>query len=416
MLDHQPLHFISDAKSALSRVQLSVLPPLALYVHIPWCVRKCPYCDFNSHQIVPGATRWDDAQALDPALEQAYIDALILDLERTLPEVWGRRITSIFIGGGTPSVVHPDSIDRLLSAVRARLPQVSELEVTMEANPGTLDASKLHAFRAAGVTRLSLGVQSFDDGLLERIGRIHSGAQARSALDVAFEVFDRVNLDLMFALPGQTLRQLKEDVAIALAYQPTHLSYYHLTVEPNTLFEQNPPVLPHDELALDMQDWIDQALTQAGLSHYEVSAFARPGFECAHNRNYWLFGDYIGIGAGAHGKVSAHDRVVRTAKFKHPKRYMEHILELGGSANEIERPVERSELPFEFMLNALRLREGTTNEQMYASTGLTIADIQPALNLAQSRGLMHSEAGVLRVTDLGWRFLSDVQALFLDET
>ena len=400
-----PIQFIPQAKQIMSDVVLTALPPLSLYIHIPWCVRKCPYCDFNSHEI--------NASADFSALESAYVDALIQDLDSTLPQVWGRRVSSIFIGGGTPSVLSVQSIDTILSAARARLPQVSEIEVTMEANPGTLDTDKLRDFRAAGVTRLSLGVQSFDDGLLNSIGRIHTGKQARVALDTAYQLFDKVNLDLMFALPNQTLTQLKNDVTTALAYQPTHLSYYHLTIEPNTFFHQHPPSAPNDEMAIDMQDWIQNELAAHGLRHYEVSAYAQARHECQHNTNYWLFGDYIGIGAGAHGKISSHSQILRTAKFKHPKRYVEAMRQ--GSAIESEQILRKADLPFEYMLNALRLRDGATLAQMQTATGLTVADLEPALSTAQSRGLMVREAGVLRVTELGWRFLSDVQTLFLSE-
>ena len=398
-----PIQFIPKAKQITSDVVLTALPPLALYIHIPWCVRKCPYCDFNSHEINTGTDF--------SVLESAYVDALIRDLDNTLPLVWGRRLSSIFIGGGTPSVLSAQSMDAILSAVRARLPQVSEIEVTMEANPGTLDTDKLRDFRAAGVTRLSLGVQSFDDGLLDSIGRIHTGKQARMALDTAYQLFDKVNLDLMFALPNQTLAQLKTDVATALAYHPTHLSYYHLTIEPNTFFHQHPPSVPDDETAIDMQEWIQSELASQGLRHYEVSAYAQARHECQHNTNYWLFGDYIGIGAGAHGKISSHNQIVRTAKFKHPKRYLDAMQQ--GSAIETEQVLRKADLPFEYMLNALRLRDGATLAQMQTATGLTVADLEPALTEAQMRGLMVKDAGVLRVTDLGWRFLSDVQTMFL---
>ena len=385
---------------------LTALPPLALYIHIPWCVRKCPYCDFNSHQISSASNE------LDPQLEALYVAALIKDLEHTLPQVWGRRLSSIFIGGGTPSVMSAQSIDAILSAVRARLPQVSEMEVTMEANPGTLDTDKLRDYHAAGVSRLSVGVQSFDDAMLASIGRIHTGKHARVALDTAYQLFDKVNFDLMFALPNQTLAQLKSDVAIALSYQPTHVSYYHLTIEPNTFFHQHPPTVPDDELAIDMQEWIQAELAANGLRHYEVSAYAQPRHECQHNTNYWQFGDYIGIGAGAHGKISNHAQIKRTAKFKHPLRYLDEMAQ--GSAIETEQILRKADLPFEYMLNALRLRDGTSMAQMQTATGLSIADLEPSLSAAQTRGLMVKDAGVLRVTDLGWRFLSDVQTMFLD--
>ena len=388
-------------KRQQSDIVLTALPPLSLYIHIPWCVRKCPYCDFNSHELTKSADDW----------EKPYIHALIQDLDSVLPQVWGRRLSSIFIGGGTPSVLSERALDELLSAIRARLPQISEIEITMEANPGTLDIEKLKGFRAAGVTRLSLGVQSFNDQLLQRIGRIHTADQAKQALEVAYSLFPKVNLDLMFALPEQTMAQLQSDVQTALAFAPTHLSYYHLTIEPNTLFYRQPPVLPDDELSLDMQDYLQAELVAAGLRHYEVSAYAQPNHECQHNVNYWQFGDYIGVGAGAHGKISQHDRIVRTALFKHPQRYVQAVSQ--GSAIETEQYLTRSELPFEYMLNALRLRDGATTAQMQMACGLSVLDLESALSEAQAKGLMVKDFEALRTTELGWRFLSDVQAMFL---
>ena len=397
------IQFHSPKSHHTNDIALTALPPLSLYVHIPWCVHKCPYCDFNSHELAKAADDW----------ETPYVDALIADLESVLPQVWGRRLSSIFIGGGTPSVLSERAMDTLLAAVRARLPQISEMEITMEANPGTLDVEKLKGFRDAGVTRLSLGVQSFDDALLSRIGRIHTADQAKHALAQAYRLFPKVNLDLMFALPQQSMAQLQADVATALSFAPTHLSYYHLTIEPNTLFHRHPPSVPDDELALDMQDFIQSELASKGLRHYEVSAYAQPNHECQHNTNYWQFGDYIGIGAGAHGKISQHDRIVRTAKFKHPQRYLDGIAQ--GNAVETEQYLSRAELPFEYMLNALRLRDGATRAQMQMACGLSVVDLEPALSQAQAKGLMVKEADVLRVTDLGWRFLSDVQAMFLKD-
>ncbi len=393
----------SAPTAAVRDIQLNALPPLSLYVHIPWCVRKCPYCDFNSHELAKASDDW----------ENSYVNALITDLESVLPQVWGRRLSSIFIGGGTPSLLSERAMDTLLAGIRARLPQISEMEITMEANPGTLEVGKLRGFREAGVTRVSLGVQSFDDELLRRIGRIHSADQAKYALEQAYALFPKVNLDLMFALPQQSMAQLQADVATALSFAPTHMSYYHMTIEPNTLFHRHPPIVPDDELALDMQDFIQSELAAQGLHHYEVSAYAQPNHECQHNTNYWQFGDYIGIGAGAHGKISQHDRIVRTARFKHPQRYLDAVAQ--GNAVETEQYLTRSELPFEYMLNALRLREGTTRAQMQMACGLSVVDLEPALSQAQAKGLMVKDADVLRVTDLGWRFLSDVQAMFLQD-
>ena len=393
----------SAPTAAVRDIQLNALPPLSLYVHIPWCVRKCPYCDFNSHELAKASDDW----------ENSYVNALITDLESVLPQVWGRRLSSIFIGGGTPSLLSERAMDTLLAGIRARLPQISEMEITMEANPGTLEVGKLRGFREAGVTRVSLGVQSFDDELLRRIGRIHSADQAKYALEQAYALFPKVNLDLMFALPQQSMAQLQADVATALSFAPTHMSYYHMTIEPNTLFHRHPPIVPDDELALDMQDFIQSELAAQGLHHYEVSAYAQPNHECQHNTNYWQFGDYIGIGAGAHGKISQHDRIVRTARFKHPQRYLDAVAQ--GNAVETEQYLTRSELPFEYMLNALRLRAGTTRAQMQMACGLSVVDLEPALSQAQAKGLMVKDADVLRVTDLGWRFLSDVQAMFLQD-
>ena len=325
-------------------LQLGALPPLALYVHLPWCLKKCPYCDFNSHESQGGPP------------EARYLDALRADLESALPLVWGRRIHSVFIGGGTPSLFSPESIDRLLADIRARLVLEPGCEITLEANPGTFERERFRAFRAAGVTRLSIGVQSFDDAALKRIGRVHDGAQARAAVEEAADAFDTFNLDLMYALPGQDLAALDRDLDTALGFKPPHLSVYHLTLEPNTLFAARPPELPDDDTASDMLDRIIERTGESGLQRYEVSAFARHGHRCAHNLNYWAFGDYLGIGAGAHGKLSFPHRVLRQVRWREPARYMEEAL--AGRAMSNEEEIARSALPFEFMLNSLRLREG----------------------------------------------------------
>jgi len=325
---------------------LAALPPLSVYVHLPWCLRKCPYCDFNSHERTP-----------DAADESRYLDALRADLEAALPFVWGRRVHSIFIGGGTPSLFAPESIDRLIADLRARLPLEPACEITLEANPGTFERERFRAYRAAGVTRLSIGVQSFDDAKLAALGRVHDGAQARAALDEARVTFDTWNLDLMYALPGQTLDDLERDLRTALDYAPPHLSIYHLTIEPNTVFAKHVPSgLPDDDLASDMLDLIAERTQASGLARYEVSAFARPGHRCVHNLNYWEFGDYLGIGAGAHGKLSFPHRVVRQQRWGDPASYVERAL--AGRAIAGDEEVKRSALPFEFMLNALRLRDG----------------------------------------------------------
>jgi oxygen-independent coproporphyrinogen-3 oxidase len=380
-------------------LQLGALPPLSVYVHLPWCLRKCPYCDFNSHE------------SKGELPESRYLDALRADLESALPLVWGRRIHSVFIGGGTPSLFSPEGIDRLLADLRARLPLEPGCEVTLEANPGTFERERFRAFRAAGVTRLSIGVQSFDDAALQRIGRVHDAAQARAAAAEAADAFDTFNLDLMYALPGQDLAALGRDLDAALAFEPPHLSVYHLTLEPNTVFANRPPVLPDDDTAAAMLDLIVERTGQAGLQRYEVSAFARPGHRCAHNLNYWQFGDYLGLGAGAHGKLSFPHRVLRQVKWREPARYMAEAL--AGRAVSNEDEVARRALPFEFMLNALRLREGFALQQFRERTGLPLSAIEPALAEAERRGLL--AVGLERAvpTARGFDFLSDLQQLFL---
>jgi len=388
-------------------LQLGESPPLSLYVHLPWCIAKCPYCDFNSHA---------RPAAADGGLpEQRYLDALIADLESALPQVWGRPVVSIFIGGGTPSLFSPDAIDRLLTAIRARLPLLPGCEITLEANPGSFERERFRAFRMAGVTRLSVGVQSFDDAMLKTLGRVHDGAQARAALAEAAACFDTFNLDLMYALPGQTLAMLQADLDLALSFSPPHLSIYHLTVEPNTVFATAPPpCLPDDDLASDMLDAITACTAAAGLSRYEVSAFARPGHRCAHNLNYWTFGDYLGIGAGAHGKLSYPHRVVRQVRWREPRRYMDEALTAGtGSAMSNDDEVPRAQLPFEFMLNALRLKEGFTLADFQARTGLPISAINKPLAEAEARGLIERDFERVRPSARGFDFLSDLQQLFL---
>jgi len=383
-------------------LQLSEQPPLSLYIHLPWCIAKCPYCDFNSHA----------AGASGGLPEQAYLDALVADLEAALPQVWGRPVVSIFIGGGTPSLFSPDGIARLLADVRARLPLVPACEITLEANPGTFERERFRAFRAAGVTRLSIGVQSFDDAMLQRLGRVHDGAQARAAVAEAAAAFDTFNLDLMYALPGQGLAQLQADLDTALAFQPPHLSVYHLTIEPNTWFAHQPPAnLPDDDLASDMLDLIVARTAQAGLGRYEVSAFARAGHRCAHNLNYWQFGDYLGIGAGAHGKLSYPHRVIRQVRWREPNTYLARAPLGQAMSNDDE--VARKQLPFEFMLNALRLREGFALSDYLARTGLPISSVARALDQAQAQGLIERDAARVWPSARGFDFLSDLQALFL---
>ena len=382
-------------------LQLGAMPPLALYVHLPWCLRKCPYCDFNSHER-PGELP-----------EAQYLDALRADLEASLPLIWGRRVSSIFIGGGTPSLFSPAGIDRLLSDIRARLPLEPGAEITLEANPGTFERERFKAFRAAGVNRLSIGVQSFDDSALQRLGRVHNAAQARAAILEAKEAFNTFNIDLMYALPGQTLEQLGLELDQALSFEPPHLSIYHLTVEPNTMFALHPPVLPDDDLASDMLDMITQRSAAADLQRYEVSAFARPGHRCFHNLNYWQFGDYLGLGAGAHGKLSFPHRVVRQVRWREPAAYMQHAL--AGNAVSNHHEVARRDLPFEFMLGALRLKDGFELARFTQTTGLPLSAVQPTLAQARDRGLLQwDEAnGHVQASVLGFDFLSDLQALFL---
>jgi putative oxygen-independent coproporphyrinogen III oxidase len=381
-------------------LQLPALPPLALYVHLPWCLRKCPYCDFNSHEMKSG---------LAPDTAEAYLAALRADLEAALPLIWGRPVVSIFIGGGTPSLFNPEQIAQLISDIRARLPLEAGCEITLEANPGTFERERFAGFRQAGVTRLSVGVQSFDDAQLKALGRVHSATQAREALTEAAGAFETFNLDLMYALPGQTLDDLAREIDTALSFKPPHLSIYHLTIEPNTVFAtRTPEHLPDADLASDMLDLITEKTGAAGLARYEVSAYARDGHRCTHNLNYWQFGDYLGIGAGAHSKLSFPHRVLRQVRWREPAAYM-------AQANKVsnENEVARKELPFEFMLNALRLKEGVTLTQFLERTGLPPSSIATALETARSRGLLTADPVRIQPTERGFDFLSDLQQLFL---
>ena len=385
----------------LSGPRFAALPPLALYVHIPWCLKKCPYCDFNSHE------------ARGDAPEAAYVDALLADLEFALPSIWGRRIVSVFIGGGTPSLFSADAIDRLLAGVRARVPLSPDAEVTLEANPGTFEREKFAGYRAAGVNRLSLGIQSFDPKHLAALGRAHDADEARRAADAALSIFGNVNFDLMYALPRQTVAEAEADLAAALAFSPPHLSFYHLTLEPNTLFHRHPPPLPDEETAADIEDAIDARLAAAGYRHYETSAHAKSGRECRHNLNYWRFGDYLGIGAGAHSKLSFADRIVRQVRFKQPKQYLERVA--AGAPLQEDGVVTREDVGFEFMLNALRLTEGVPASLFAERTGYPLTSVRRGLEAAEARGLIERDPVVLRPTALGRRFLNDLQALFLAE-
>ena len=385
--------------AALTGPRFTALPPLSLYVHIPWCLRKCPYCDFNSHA------------AAGELPEDAYVDALISDLERALPSIWGRRVGTVFIGGGTPSLFSAASIERLLSAIRARVALQPDAETTLEANPGTFERGRFAGFFAAGVNRLSLGVQSFDDRYLKALGRVHDADEARRAAEAALTIFGNVNFDLMFALPEQTVDDARRDVAAALRFAPAHLSFYHLTLEPNTLFHRYPPLLPDDDAAADIEEAIVGSLDHAGYVHYETSAHAKPGHECRHNVNYWRFGDYLGIGAGAHSKLSFPDRVVRELRWKQPKRYLDEVAR--GTPLQEATEVSRRELPFEFMLNALRLTQGVPASLFAERTGLPLSSASQPIAEAVKRGLLDADPGVLRPTAHGRRFLNDLQALFL---
>lgn len=387
-------------------LQLPALPPLSLYIHLPWCLKKCPYCDFNSHE-------WGAAAGQGDMPEQRYLDALRADLEASLPLIWGRTVHSVFIGGGTPSLFSPDAIDRLLSDVRSLLRLEADAEITLEANPGTFEKDRFRGYRQAGVTRLSIGVQSFDDRFLKAIGRVHDAAQARAAVEEAADTFDTFNIDLMYALPGQTLADLDRDLDVALGYAPPHLSVYHLTLEPNTYFAKHPPQVPDDDTAYEMLDRITERTAGAGLHRYEVSAYARDGHRCWHNLNYWQFGDYLGIGAGAHGKLSFAHRIVRQVRWREPKLYMDNALAGQPMASETE--VASADLPFEYMLNALRLRHGFRLVDFSERTGLPVTVISSALEQAQRRGWIERDLQIVRPTEKGFDFLSDLQALFLPD-
>ncbi|PQO94863.1 oxygen-independent coproporphyrinogen III oxidase-like protein [Massilia phosphatilytica] len=382
-------------------LNLAALPPLALYIHWPWCVRKCPYCDFNSHE------------SKEPVPETAYLDALRADLEQSLPLIWGRKIHTVFIGGGTPSLISAAGLDRLMSDLRTLLPLDLDAEITMEANPGTFEAEKFKAFRASGINRLSIGIQSFNSRHLQALGRIHDAEEAIRAVGIAQANFDNFNLDLMYALPGQTLAEAQADIDMALSFAPPHLSLYHLTMEPNTVFAKYPPELPGDDESADIQDMIAERTAAAGYEHYEVSAYAKPGHRARHNLNYWQFGDYLGIGAGAHSKLSFPHRVLRQARYKQPASFME----AAGKGNAVaeEHELARADLGFEFMLNALRLTEGFDPNLFGERTGMPINAIEKALNEAEAKGLIYRDFRVIRPTELGQRFLNDLQEMFLAE-
>ena len=390
----------------LNPVTLTALPPLALYIHFPWCEKKCPYCDFNSHQIK------DSQESANGFDEQRYIKALITDLETELPHTWGRQVHSIFIGGGTPSLLSPEGMDQLLSAIRARINLEPDAEITMEANPGSVEAEKFAAFAKCGINRVSLGIQSFQDEQLQALGRIHNGAEAKRAVQIALDHFKSVNIDLMYGLPNQNLESAKADIETALSFNTPHLSLYNLTLEPNTYFASFPPKLPSEEVIDAMFDQNLDLLTKAGYRRYEVSAYAKKDQECKHNLNYWRFGDYIGIGAGAHGKISYPNRITRQVRERHPETYMQ-AMETTGNALIESREVEAKDLPFEFMLNTLRLSDGVDTNTFTERTGLPLSTISKGLSEASKKGLLDENPSKLKATDQGLRYLNNLQEIFL---
>jgi len=392
--------------TGLNKTSLTALPPLSLYIHFPWCEKKCPYCDFNSHQIKEGL---GDKSGFD---EERYINALITDLETELPRIWGRQVHSIFIGGGTPSLLSAQGMDRLLSAVRARINLEPDAEITMEANPGSVEAEKFAGFAKAGINRVSLGIQSFQDEQLKALGRIHNGTEAKRAIEIALQHFKSVNLDLMFGLPMQTLEDAKRDIETALSFNTPHLSFYNLTLEPNTYFASFPPKLPNEEVIDAIFEQNLELLTNAGYKRYEVSAYAKPGMECKHNLNYWRFGDYIGIGAGAHGKISFPDKITRQVRERHPETYMQNM-ESKGNALVESKEVPAADLPFEFMLNALRLTDGVATNTFAERTGLPLSAISKGLDEATKKGLLDSNPTLLKGTTQGLRYLNNLQEIFL---
>lgn len=382
------------------KISLGALPSLSLYIHIPWCLKKCPYCDFNSHE------------AREAIPEQAYIAALRRDLEQALPQIWGRRVDTVFFGGGTPSLFSPEGIDEIITMARMLLNLPPDAEITLEANPGTFEQARFEGFRAAGVNRLSLGIQSFSPAHLQALGRVHDDRQAREAAGAARVIFERMNLDIIYGLPQQSVVDMLQDVETALGFSPDHLSCYHLTIEPNTLFHRYPPAnLPDDDVTAQMQDELETCLAAAGFEHYETSAFALPRQASRHNLNYWRFGDYLGIGAGAHSKISFPDRIVRQMRHKQPRAYMDGVA--AGQAVQEQHEISRSDLPFEFMMNALRLTEGFPVWLFEERTGLPLAVMDASLNAAEQRGLIMRTHERIIPTELGQRFLNDLLQLFL---
>lgn len=396
-------------------LNFTTLPPLSLYIHYPWCAQKCPYCDFNSHAV---PNEGSSKKSSDRQRDEQYITALINDLEQELPSIWGRTVQSIFIGGGTPSLIQPEAMHQLLSQINARLKVSPMAEITMEANPGTVDQVKFAEFHAAGINRLSIGIQSFNDQQLQKIGRVHDSQQACLAIERAQQAgFDNINLDLMYALPGQTLQGAVDDVQQAIAFETTHLSHYQLTLEPNTLFASQPPRLPDDDLSYEMQTQCQQLLSDEGFHHYEVSAYAKKGKQCAHNLNYWQFGDYLGIGAGAHGKISdaSQQSITRRWKLKHPQSYMDSLLTKSALSAMIggEDKLSRQDIGFEFMLNVSRLTGGFDSELFYKQTGLPITQIEKGLKRAVELGLIEWNLHHIQPTKRGLQYLNELQEIFL---
>lgn len=402
-------------------IRLPFPPPLSLYIHIPWCIKKCPYCDFNSHeepQLAKGQSSLSASQI--ESHYAAYVDALVRDLEGSLTAVWGRTVQTVFIGGGTPSLCPPAQMARLLDAVRSLLKLSADAEITMEANPGSFERERFEAFAESGVNRLSLGVQSFSDDCLRRIGRVHDARQAQDALDAAIRIFPRVNVDLMYGQPGQTLASLDHDLAMALQRAGSalsHLSIYQFTLEPNTFFAKHrPEAMPDEKLLESMQTLIDERLGSAGFQQYEVSAWSLPGQRCRHNLNYWQFGDYLGIGAGAHGKISDHRGIRRTTRQRRPFAYIDALTHKPEPQHAAERWLEPRDLPFEFMLNALRLKDGVASHWWQERCGLPAQVLVKQARRAIDKGLLDADPNLWRASDLGWRFLNDLQASFLHES
>lgn len=383
--------------------RLAIPPPLSLYIHIPWCVKKCPYCDFNSHEHKEAQNFTD--------LESMYVDALIKDLEYSLPKIWGRKIHSIFFGGGTPSLFSGKAIQKILGQVRALTPILYDTEITLEANPGAIDSNHFESYKEAGVTRVSLGIQSFNDVHLKALGRIHDSSEAKKGIEIAMRLFDEVNLDLMYALPHQTLDEAIDDAKTATSFNTKHLSFYHLTIEPNTFFFKHPPKLPLDDESAEMQETIEGILSQHGYQHYETSAFAKPKSQCQHNLNYWQFGDYLGIGAGAHSKLTFHDKMSRESRYKNPKQYMEKVVT--QHMIESETIIHESDLAFEFMMNHLRLIDGFSIQSFEDKTGLNISAIDKELKAAIDKKLITMDHEMVKPTLLGQRFLNDLLSIFL---